>query len=586
VVARAHEAASTAWPTPLASDAVRVHTDGDRTDYERAVFARQDQLSAAAVAAAITGSREDLAQVSDGVVLLCEQSSWCWPAHDDAMARHGSALPVMDDPFLDLGAGEVVAQLAWIDHLLGPWLDRDVPGLRARMRHEALQRVFTPFVSRRDWHWLGLDGDVHNWNPWIHSNVLVAALRLLDGPEQVELRSTVAALCWEGLDRYVTALPDDGAIDEGYGYWWNGACRALEALELFRHATDGVVDVIGHVPALRNTVSFPHRMHLGGDWFLNLADAEAKPPTEQPWQSLYTAAKSVACHEAEAFAVANRAHAVCLRPGLGRLLCALTDVDWLQAQEATPVAESTTWLPSVQVLVARERDRHGLTLAVKGGHNDENHNHLDVGSFVVASGGVPLVVDVGRPTYTATTFGPDRYENWVMTSRWHNVPRIGGHDQVPGRAFAARHVELLPAGGTSGSAGLDGLRMDLAGAYPLRPDDSWHREALLDRNHRQITVEDTVAVSNSQGTNAISLVLNGTPRILPGSIDVLPFEDVPAIRIEYEPATETQVTVRELEDPLLTHAWGPTLTRLRIPLGASSTMKIRIRQLNTNEVRA
>jgi hypothetical protein len=261
-------------------------------------------------------------------------------------------------------------------------------------------------------------------------------------------------------------------------------------------------------------------------------------------------------------------------------------VDWLQALEATPVAESTTWLPSVQVLVARERDRHGLTLAVKGGHNDENHNHLDVGSFVVASGGVPLVVDVGRPTYTATTFGPDRYENWVMTSRWHNVPRIGGHDQVPGRAFAARHVELLPAGGTSGSAGLDGLRMDLAGAYPLRPDDSWHREALLDRNHRQITVEDTVAVSNSQGTNAISLVLNGTPRILPGSIDVLPFEDVPAIRIEYEPATETQVTVRELEDPLLTHAWGPTLTRLRIPLGASSTMKIRIRQLNTNEVRA
>ena len=52
--------------------------------------------------------------------------------------------------------------LAWIDHLLGTALDRRVPGIRARIRHEARVRVIDPFVRRRDWHWLGLDGDVHN----------------------------------------------------------------------------------------------------------------------------------------------------------------------------------------------------------------------------------------------------------------------------------------------------------------------------------------------------------------------------------------------------------------------------------------
>ena len=41
----------------------------------------------------------------------------------------------------------------------------------------------------------------------------------------------------EGLDRYVAVLPGDGAIDEGYSYWWNGACRALEALDILAFAT-------------------------------------------------------------------------------------------------------------------------------------------------------------------------------------------------------------------------------------------------------------------------------------------------------------------------------------------------------------
>ena len=47
-------------------------------------------------------------------------------------------------------------------------------------------------------------------------------------------------------------LPEDGAIDEGYAYWWNGACRALEALDVLRHATGGALDASA-VPALAPT---------------------------------------------------------------------------------------------------------------------------------------------------------------------------------------------------------------------------------------------------------------------------------------------------------------------------------------------
>ena len=190
------------WPMPLASGYARYFRDGDRVGYETAVRDRELRVSRAAVMAAVTGDDTWLDEAADGVTLLCEQSSWCWPAHDDTFRRYGAVVPTITDPFLDLGAGEVAGQLAWLDHLLGDRLDERIPGLRARIRHEVDRRVLTPFETRRDWHWLGLDGHVHNWNPWIHSNVLVAALQLVDDPAR---RAALVSLVVTGLDRYAAA---------------------------------------------------------------------------------------------------------------------------------------------------------------------------------------------------------------------------------------------------------------------------------------------------------------------------------------------------------------------------------------------
>ncbi|PEF36186.1 heparinase, partial [Bacillus sp. AFS094228] len=108
---------------------------------------------------------------------------------------------------------------------------------------------------------------VHNWNPWIHSNIIVAALLLVDDPE---LQAEVVARCIEGLDRFLASIPTDGAIDEGFAYWWNGAGRALEGLALLEEASGGVLNP--DLPVIRALVAFPHRMHLGHRWFLNVAD--------------------------------------------------------------------------------------------------------------------------------------------------------------------------------------------------------------------------------------------------------------------------------------------------------------------------
>ncbi|MBX6357802.1 MAG: heparinase II/III family protein [Micromonosporaceae bacterium] len=552
------------WPVPLAHAYARYFRDGDRSSYEGVVFARERRISRAVVLAAVTLDPRWIDEVADGVTLLCEQSSWCWPAHDETHRVDGAVVPSVAHPVLDLGAGEVAAQLAWIDQLLGDQLDQHVPGLRARIRYEVDRRVLTPFVNRRDWHWLGLDGDVHNWSAWIHGNVLVAALRLVDDPRR---RAEIVDLVVAGLDRYVASIPPDGAIDEGYAYWWNGACRALEALDVLAYATRGALGA-AEVDALRQTVAFPHRVHLGGDWYLNHADGPARAPAGAPWQALHQAARRLGDRAAQAHAAAHRrpgAPVATEEHGLGRLLRALTDPAWRTATPDRSPLPRDVWFESTQVLLARAAagSSAGLALAVKGGHNGEHHNHNDVGSVVVALGGVPVLVDPGRPTYTAQTFGPGRYDIWTMQSSWHNVPEIRGRAQSHGRQYAARDVRAVISDARSG------LTLDLAAAYPGGGTQRWWRQAWLDRAAARVVIRDRWQLdpAGDGAPTRAHLVAAGTVSLSPGRAEIVALDEAGAVVVSWEPAgARCTLTERKLDDPMLRDVWGDRLTRLDIDI--------------------
>ena len=610
LAAQARTECGTAWPQPLVSHYARYFRDGNRTAYEGLVGERQRRLTRAVVMAVLEGrgqmagqmdggsdsGRDDagsvtlgdavgagspdwLDEVIDGIYLLCEQSSWSWAAHDDMFSRSGEVVPDRSRPYLDLGAGEVAAQLAWTDYVLGDSLDARAPGLRRRIRQETAERVIGPFLERLDWHWLGLDGDVHNWNPWIHTNLIAAALFLVDSPQ---LQAATLARCVEGLDRFLASIPADGAIDEGFAYWWNGAGRALEGLALLEEATGGALDV--DLPVVRQLVAFPHRMHLGGSWFLNVADGPARAAGGLPWDMLRRWAvrlgDSDAAQHSAAF-VSGRAEATA---GLGRVLHALLEGPE-QGGAAAPGGSAPlvpfTYLPSVQIMVARETagTAEGLLLAVKGGHNGEHHNHRDVGSVVVAVDGVPLLVDAGQPTYTAKTFGPDRYDIRAMQSAWHSVPAPFGLEQGTGKDFAA---DVLQAPTPDDPT----LRLALGAAYGLRAEQ-WIRTSSLERKARRVVVTDRWDLPDTPDTATpdvdITYLAAGTVRLgNDGSATVLP-TGIPSADVEsgdlpsgghgrgavlrWEPAAAV-VLVEEwpLDDPLLSEVWGARLTRLRFRL--------------------
>jgi hypothetical protein len=101
------------WPHTLLSDYARYWRDGVRVAYEEPVGELRRRTSAAVAAAAITGDESWLDQAADGLQLLCEQTTWCWAAHESFATARNEVVPDPDDPYVDLGAAETVEVLAW-----------------------------------------------------------------------------------------------------------------------------------------------------------------------------------------------------------------------------------------------------------------------------------------------------------------------------------------------------------------------------------------------------------------------------------------------------------------------------------------
>ncbi|MHA7987505.1 heparinase II/III family protein [Rathayibacter sp. CAU 1779] len=577
----AEQEAGRPWPNALASSFARFVRDGDRDEFQNAVFARQHRITRAVVMAAVTDEQRWIDEAADGAVLFCEQSTWSWPAHDDAHARRGFVISDASSPYVDLQAGDIVAQLALADHVLGERWDATWPGLRERIRHEAELRVFTPFESRDDFWWLGYWREVNNWNPWILGNVVLAAVLLLDDDERL---ARIIARAIESLDRYVAELPADGAIDEGVSYWWNGAVRMLECLDLVERITGGGSSrsalAASEVPVVAQTLHYPLRMQLADGWYVNVADGRPVTSGNEPWHVPFRWGRRLGDARILAWASSARRSGSPVgtaEGGLPRLLHAITDAEWCAAEPERPPLPAGVWLPSVQLAVLRARSgsANGLALAAKGGTNDENHNHKDVGSFIVAAGGHPLVIDAGKPVYTAQTFSPERYEIRVMQSGWHNAPAPFRLEQGAGPRFAAA-VVAAPFGPADEVRELDAVdlpaefALELAGAYPLPEPHGWRRTFRLVAPTRVEIVDEWQLGSaptpdaaeptiDSAAAHEVHLLLAGDVR--QDEEGIIVEQDGHSVAITTRERIAPTLQVWELDDGELRAVWGDRLTR-------------------------
>jgi hypothetical protein len=549
LVARTAPVSQRPWPLLTATAYARFKADGDRQAYERPYFARRDKLAAAVITAVLTGDA-GTADITDGVWLLCEETSWCLPAH-----QPGAGLPDPDAPHVDLFAAETAALLAWTALLTGVHEDR--------VRREVKVRVLDPYQARDDFWWFGLSGGaaLNNWTPWIHANLLTAGLLLDDQPQSTASRAVAA------LDRYLDVVPDDGGCDEGASYWWRAGASLFECLHTLAEACGDDFGAF-QLPKVKAIARYPMVAHVAGDVHVNFADGPIRPPGAVP-HLLYRFAARTGDAQVRQHALAMRPeHAVSLVTGpnasLGRVLAAITDDEWAAAPPARFPAPLQSWLPVTGVLTARERegDTAGLFLAAKAGHNDESHNHNDVGSFIIASNGRPVLIDPGAGTYTAQTFSPDRYQIWTMQSSWHNTPAPAGHPQAAGRGHRATDVSV------SLTAAAAEFALNLADAYPAAAGvRSWHRTLRLDRTASLIAIHDSWELAQASQRTVCYLITPEEPQVT-GPAIVLPSGLTVDIDATVDGASAGSINVerRDLDDPQLRATWGEHLYRITLTL--------------------
>lgn len=104
-----------------------------------------------------------------------------------------------------------------------------------------------------------------------------------------------------------------------------------------------------------------------------------------------------------------------------------------------------------------------MAVSVKGGHNAENHNHNDVGSYAVSLGKETMAGDQGGPfSYPGDYFDRNATEKYkIKGSYGHPVPVVDGVMQKNGRQAQGVILEK------QFTDAKDVFRIDYTSAYPV-----------------------------------------------------------------------------------------------------------------------
>ncbi len=252
------------------------------------------------------------------------------------------------------------------------------------------------------------------------------------------------------------------------------------------------------------------------------------------------------------------------------LLMFLFNLDLLQDQTAAERLRQDVWLPQSEMMAAREaaNSAQGFYIAAQGGHNEQSHNHNDVGNYMLYADGEPVLIDAGVEAYTAKTFSPERYDIWTMQSAYHNLPTINGFMQSSGKQYAARNVRFR--------AVRDSVifSLDIAGAYPAAAKiRTWNRTLTLDRRKGMVEISEAYRLDTAASDIVLNLMTPCTVVASEAGTLILrvnaaqPQHQAFDVALHYDgTAMIPQIETITLQDNRMRRVWGDALHRIVLRL--------------------
>jgi hypothetical protein len=553
------------WPQVTATMYLEFTRTGNRAIVDNANNQRRRALQALSLAELFEGKGRFLDDIINGILLICEQTYWGSSAHfymygfDGEIANPTTTVPDIEDPIIDLVVGDMAADLSWIYYFFHKEFDKISPIISKRLKQELQKKVLDPFYERYDYWWITGwgTGNVNNWNPWCNYNMLTCILLMEEDPDK-KLNGIYKTM--QSVDLFINAYPSDGGCDEGPSYWGVAAGKLFDYLDLLKTSSQDKINIFDN-DLVKNMGRYIYRVYISnGMYYANFADAPMQIRHEP--SKIYRYGRSIKDQDLQSFgAFLMKQAGIGSSVILGRIGEVMETLfnssDWENIQPTEPLV-SDFYFPDLEIAIGREKggSTDGFYFAAKGGTNGEQHNHNDVGSFILFYNGIPVLIDVGVGTYTAKTFSEQRYEIWTMQSTYHNLPLINGIPQSPGGQYKASNSSYKATNSKVS------FTTDITKAYPAEAKvQKWIRGYTLDRK-KGFFINDNFQLTENQGKTELHFLTPWDCNITkPGSIELK--KDNITMVMNYKPSEyEAEIQTINIDDPKLRGVHGDMLSMI------------------------
>ncbi len=493
IINSANIAISQDSPAFKMSEYMMYFENGNRSVFEKSYFTRRRHCSNIMMAYWLTEDEKYLLPLIDYISYICDEFTWCLPAHSEFPCR----LSKGTIEHVDLFQAETARLLAETVMCVG---DKLPEYMLDRMNYEIHRRIFSvfeqgEFCSRI--HPTIEIGDKYSWETckmnWATVCGAGCTMAALYFGTNAEMEKYVTRFigC---LESYLEGIADDGCCQEGMAYWSYGFGHFVILAQIVKSYTHGQVDFFKN-PKVKELALFPQKIRMSTSKVASFSDGGENFTFKI---GLLSFLKSIYDE-------------VCLpdlkrgtRHGNVNSICELLwfDTNYQSQEEST----NTYYLSNSQWYI---NHKPKYCFAAKGGHNDEPHNHNDIGSFMITVGDETLISDLGCGEYVKETFMEETRYNYVQnSSRGHSVPIINGEYQLAGAKYKSKNATATESS----------FSLDIEGAYNSRIINKIHRIFTIHEN--SVVLKDTFVFSSETKSITERIITKIKPHLGDGVVDL------------------------------------------------------------------
>ena len=450
---------------------------GSRLEFEKVYFEKRRRLTTFAIMVLLEPEKDEyLTALENTIWSLCNEYSWCLPAHlqnspETSVDVHYSLInPVKKEYSIDLFAAETAFALGEIVKLTEDSLN---PQICKRIYEEIYNRIFFPFKEKT----FGWEKQTHNWAAVCAGSIGCAALHLLDNQNELAI---ILERVMDAMDSYLKGFQEDGVCLEGYGYWQYGFGYYVYFADLLKKRTEGRLNLF-ESEKVHQIALFQQRTFLNRNLVVNFSDSL---PTASVFLGLSHYLSKIyrdfEIPETDLRSHYSDDHCSRWAPAIRNLLWFDEDSVSLPWRHGTHYSRDSQWFLSRHI-----SESGSFAFAAKGGHNDEPHNHNDIGHFILEGNSEVFFKDLGSGLYSKDYFSEKRYSFFCNGSQGHSVPIVNHQFQ---KAGAAKSADILHV---SIGEEVDIFEMDIANAYEVESLQGLRRRFTWAKTNKpKLIVED------------------------------------------------------------------------------------------------